>query len=342
MAGKRVGKSTVAFARPPVVVAAGSVVGPMEGKGPLGSEFDVVKSDNVLGEGSFEKAEASLLREACEIAAYKAQVPMSRVDFLLAGDLLNQLISANFVARDLGVPFFGLFGACSTLVEALILGAMAIDGGFASRVLAACSSHHEAAERQYRFPVEFATQRPPTAQWTVTGAGAALLAESGQGPVITHATVGSVVDMGLKSPNDMGSAMAPAAAETIWRHLQDLGREPRYYDLIATGDLASLGKEVAEDLLRRVGVDVSGVYDDCGRMIYSPGQDAHAGGSGGGCQAAVFCGPLVKRLKAGELRRVLLVGTGALFSPTSCQQGQTIPAVAHAVALEGPGRGGEG
>jgi len=332
--GSKVGVQTVSFGDPPAILGEGTVVGPMEGQGPLANDFDVVKKDSLDGQASWEKAEARFLREACEIAANKAAVPVANVNYLFAGDLLNQVVSANFCARDLSIPFFGLYGACSTMAEAMALGAMLIDGGYADNVLAASSSHHEAAERQFRYPTEYAHHRPPSAQWTVTGA-AALLLGRGSGPRITFVTPGRVFDAGLKDSSDMGSAMAPAAARTIKRHFDDTGRGPEYYDLIATGDLGSVGKPLAEELLAEQGANVGSIYIDCGTLIYRrEGQDVHAGGSGCACSATVLAGHLMKGLRSGRLNRILFVATGALYSPTTFKQGESIPCIAHAVAIE--------
>ncbi|MEW6545679.1 MAG: stage V sporulation protein AD [Bacillota bacterium] len=334
---KRLGQQTVVFSQPPIILSAASVVGPEEGNGPLGQYFDVVKQDRLLGQKSWELAEKLLCEEACDLAIKKVGFTPQRVDFFLAGDLLNQIITASFSAQTLGVPFLGLFGACSTLAEGLALGGMLLDGGFATCVLTACASHHDTAERQYRYPTELGVQRPPTAQWTVTGAGAVLLGLSGPGPRLTHCTVGKVISMGLKDPSDLGSAMAPAAAETIWQHLQDTGRLPADYDLIATGDLGAVGHPICGRLLADRGVALGENFTDCGLLIYDrKKQRVDAGGSGCGCSAVVFASYLVPRLVAKEIRRLLLVPTGALFSTTSWKQGQEIPAVAHAVAVEIP------
>ncbi len=332
--GKKIGKQTVVFHNRPVVLATASVAGPKEGKGPLGRYYDIVKEDTLFGERTWEKAEARLLEEAANLAVKKANLKTQEVDYLLAGDLLNQLIASNLAAREISIPFLGLYGACATMSEALTLAAVLVDGRYGKYALAAASSHHDSAERQYRYPTEMGNQRPPTAQWTVTGAGAALVGASGEGPVITCATVGTVVDIGLKDPNDMGSAMAPAAAETIWQHFQDTGRKPEDYDLIATGDLASVGKGIALDLLKKSGFHLGRNYTDCGVMVYDPSQDVQAGASGCGCSAIVFAGYLMKELAEGRIQRLLLVATGALLSPTSYQQGESIPCIAHAVAVE--------
>ena len=330
----RLGKQTVRFDLAPATVAAAAIVGPREGKGPLGDYFDVIKDDELVGEKSWERAEARMLAEACRLTLRKAGTRVEQVDFLIAGDLLNQITCSTFVARELSLPFLGVFGACSTLAEGMTVAAMTIDGGYAQNALVAVSSHHCTAERQYRMPTEFATQPPPTAQWTVTGAGAVLLAARGDGPALTMATTGKVIDPGLKDPQNLGAAMAPAAADTIRQHFQDSGREPDYYDLVVTGDLADVGRKIALVLLEKEGIAIEDRLFDCGSNIYDPDQGVDAGASGCGCSAAVFAGYLMNGLLTGKYRRILLVGTGALFSPTSYQQGETIPGIAHAVALE--------
>lgn len=287
-----------------------------------------------MGQQSWEKAEAKMLLEVSELCLKKAGLKPPDVGVFLAGDLLNQCINANFTARDISIPFLGLYGACSTMVEASILASMVVEGRFSRYALAATSSHHDTAERQLRYPTEFGNQRLPTAQWTVTGAGAALIGY-GKGPRITLATLGKVTDMGLKDVNDMGSAMAPAAADTIWQHLQDTGREPAEYDLILTGDLGRVGTRAMRTLLQGSGADVSRVHQDAGLMMYGPQQqDIHSGGSGCGCIALTLGGYLYKELLRGKWNKVLVVATGALHSPTSCQQGESIPCIAHALVLE--------
>jgi len=256
------------------------------------------------------------------------------VDFMFGGDLLNQLISTSFAARDLEMPFFGLYGACSTMTESLGLGAMTIDGGFGKYVVATTSSHFSSAERQFRFPLELGNQRPITAQWTVTGAGAVLLANKGEGPRITHMTVGKIKDFGIIDANYMGAAMAPAAADTIVTHFNDTGFRPEDYDLIITGDLGRFGRELARELVQKAGFTLGDNFTDCGIEIFnSEEQDTHAGGSGCACSAVVFAGYLFKELRSMRMNRVLLISTGALFSPTSAQQGESIPSIAHAVTI---------
>jgi stage V sporulation protein AD len=331
----RLGRQTIAFRNRPALISAATVVGPVEAAGPLADDFDVRHHDSMFGQRSFEHAETFLLREAAELAIRKPGLTVDDIDLMFAGDLLNQLMPSSFAARHLYIPFVGLYGACSTMAESLALAAAFVDGGYAERALAVASSHFDSAERQYRYPTEFGAQRVPTSQRTVTGSGAAVVAREGHGPAITHATLGRVVDMGIKDSNDMGSAMAPAAAQTIMRHFSDLGVGPEHYDLIATGDLASVGKTIAVELMAAGGLDLGERYQDCGTLVYHPDQPkVAAGGSGCGCSAIVFCGHFLRRMLQGELRRMLLVCTGALLSPTSYQQGDTIPCIAHAVAVE--------
>lgn len=338
MAKKRIGYQTVWLENPPVIVGAAAAAGPLEAQGPLGKDFDQTYPDLTIGQKSFEKAERVMMEDACKLALQKAGLTGKppKVDYFLAGDLLNQLITANFTALSLAVPFLGLYGACSTFCEGLALGAQLIDGGFADTVLCAASSHNATAERQYRYPTEYGSQRKPYAQWTVTGAGALVLASSGRGPRLTHATVGKVADFGIKDPFDQGAAMAPAAVDTILAHLSDTGRSVDYYDLIVTGDLARFGREMAVKLAAQRNVTLGPTFTDCGIMLYdSDAQDVHSGGSGCGCSAIVTCGHLLKQMAQGKLKKLLLVATGALLSPTTFQQGENIPAVAHAVAIEG-------
>lgn len=346
--GPRIGRQTISFASQPRIAAGAAVGGPMEGEGPLGRLLDRVYRDSLLGEKSWELAETRMLCDAVELAAEKAGLAVKDVDMLVAGDLLNEIIASSFAARHLDIPFLGIFGACSALTEALGIAAMAVDGGYARRAIAAVCSHHDTAERQYRFPTELAVQRPPTAQWTVTGAGALVITAGGPHggddhaqPRITHATFGRVVDMGIKNPFDLGSAMAPAAADTIHRHLADLQVEPEHYDLILTGDLSSVGMPIAMELLAEEGLDVSGVMDDCGLRVYHQEQNVGAGASGCASSALVFAAQVFHDLQQGRINRLLLVSTGALLSKTSAHQGENIPGIAHAIAMEGPGAGKE-
>ncbi|TCO70201.1 stage V sporulation protein AD [Marinisporobacter balticus] len=334
MAIKKIGKQTVKFENPPYIVATATTVGPKEGEGPLKSYFDNILSDDLYGEDSWELAESKILRESVKRAIQKSDKNIVDMEYMLSGDLLNQLMSTSFAARDLGIPFFGLYGACSTMAESLSLGAMIIDGGYADYLVATTSSHFSSAERQYRFPLEHGNQRALTAQWTVTGSGAAILSTNGNGPKITHVTTGKVVDLGIKDVNNMGAAMAPSAVDTMIAHFQDTGFRPEKYDLIVTGDLGAIGKEITEEMVFDRGYNITKVYNDCGVLIFdNEAQDTHAGGSGCGCSACVFCGYIYKEMIKKNLNNVLLISTGALLSTTSAQQGQSIPGIAHAVTI---------
>lgn len=284
------------------------------------------------GEKTWEKAEQKILEETMLLALQKASLKTENIDFMLAGDLTNQIIAANFTARNLAIPFLGLYGACATMYEGLVLGSVLIDGGFARYVLVGASSHYATAERQFRFPTEQGVQKPLSAQRTVTGAGAVVLAAQGQGPRITHATVGKVMDFGAGDASDMGAAMAPAAAATLMQHCQDTGRRPGDYDLIATGDLGLYGRELVIKLLEQRDIKLADNYQDCGVLIFNQG--THAGGSGCACSAVVTCGYILNRIKHREIKKFLGIGTGALLSPCSCLQGESIPGVGHAVAIE--------
>ena len=336
---KRIGARTVALRGRPGSLAWASVAGQKEQDGPYGAQFDVVIPDELNGEQSFEAAERSLLETAVKRCAQHAGCALSDVQMLLAGDLLNQIISAGFAARNLEIPFYGLYGACSTMSESLSIGSMLADGGFADRLICATCSHFCTAERQYRAPLELGNQRTPTAQWTVTGAGAVML---GAGPAARHAqvsvaqtTCGKVIDLGIADQNNMGAAMAPAAADTIAAHLQDTRRTFEDFDLVVTGDLGRLGRDLLIELLTQKGIAVrEEKLFDCGCEIFGPQQDTHCGGSGCGCAASMLCAHILPQLAGGKLRRVLFLATGALLSPTSSMQGESIPGVAHAVVLE--------
>ncbi|SDH07470.1 stage V sporulation protein AD [Desulfosporosinus hippei] len=331
---KRLGNQTVVFANPPVILSSYSVVGPKEGQGPLGKSFDKVWKDGINGEKSWEVAESKMLQEAMQGAMDQASIQKEQIDFMLAGDLLNQIISSNFTARQIALPFIGLYGACSTMALGLAVGSMLIDGGFAKKILVGVSSHHDTAERQFRLPTEQGSQRALSAQWTVTGAGSVLLSSSGVGPRITSATIGKVIDFAVKDVNNMGAAMAPAVADTILNHFQDIQLQPTDYSLIASGDLGGVGLGLACELLKQSGIDTGTNFTDCGVLIYDHTQDVHAGGSGCGCSSVVFAGDILQRIKAGELTKVMLVGSGALHSSTSALQGESIPGIGHAVVIE--------
>lgn len=332
---KKIGSQTIQFDTPPTILETASIVGPKEANGPLAEHFDQCLEDEFWGESSWEKAESKIIKETVNTVISKSGISQSDIDFCFAGDLLNQCISSSFGLRELNIPFFGIFGACSTFVESMCLASVFIEGGAANNVLCSASSHFCSAEKQFRFPLELGNQRPPTSQWTVTGAGAAILSKTGQGPFITHITPGKVVDMGIKDANNMGAAMAMAALDTIVTHFKDTGRKPSYYDAILTGDLGYIGKEILSEQIQTKGYNVNSNYNDCGVLIFDKEkQDTHAGGSGCACIATVFSGFLFKQLKAKKLKRILLVATGALTNSTTVQQGESIPGIGHAISIE--------
>ncbi|PBH81507.1 stage V sporulation protein AD [Clostridioides difficile] len=327
-------KRTVKLENKPTIISTGTIVGPKEGEGPLKDYFDMIMTDDLYGEKTWELAESKMVETASQQAIQKAGKKLSDVNYMLGGDLINQIVPASFAARELAIPFLGIYGACSTMAEGLCIGSMLIDGGFADLVLSGTSSHYCTAERQFRFPLELGNQKPMTAQWTVTGAGSVLLAPNGDGPKVKYVTVGKVIDEGIDDGNNMGPAMAPAAIDTIYSYFEDTNDDPNSFDIIATGDLGTLGKQIAEDFLKEKGVDISKVYTDCGiEMFNLKEQDVHCGGSGCGCSATVFAGYIYDKLRKKEFNKVMLVSTGALLSPTSTLQKQTIPCVAHAVVI---------
>lgn len=328
------GRQSIAFDQHPAILSSAAIVGKKEQEGPLSSYFDYVSNDTRFHQTSWEKGESKMQALALETAKRKAGIHDKDLDALFAGDLLNQCISSSFAIRDTGVPFLGLYGACSTMAEGLLMAGMMVNGGYAKIAAAMTSSHFASAERQYRFPLGYGGQRTPTAQWTVTGSGCAIVSKKEQGPFLNAATIGSVIDYGVKDANNMGAAMAPAAYDTIRTHFDDLHLSPTDYDLIVTGDLGSVGKELLLQLFRRDGIGIGGVYDDCGTMIFDlQKQDVHAGGSGCGCSAVVLCGYLLRQMAKGKLKHILFCGTGALLSPLSSQQGESIPGICHAVSI---------
>jgi len=332
---KKLGKQTIKFNNPLTITSTACIVGPKEGQGPLAKYFDQCLEDEFWGEETWEKAESKIIKETVNMAITKSELPASEIDYCFAGDLLNQCISSSFGLRDLNIPFLGIFGACSTYVEGLIMSSIFLDGGAGNNALCAASSHFCSAEKQFRFPLELGNQRPPSSQWTVTGAGSAVVSKTGAGPFITHATIGKIVDMGIKDANNMGAAMAPAALDTIITHFQDTGREPSYYDAIITGDLGHIGKEIVIELAEKQGYNIKSIYNDCGVLIFDKEtQDTHSGGSGCACCGTVFSGYLFEQLKSKKLKKILLVATGALTNATSTQQGESIPGIAHAVSIE--------
>ena len=332
---KKIGTQTFKLDNPVTIFETASIVGKKEADGPLAKYFDVCLQDEFFGEKTWEKAESKMIKFAIETVIRKSNIAVSDIDYLLAGDLLNQCISSSFGIRDFEIPFLGIFGACSTFVEGMMIGSMLLDGGAGNHALAATSSHFCSAEKQFRFPLELGNQRPPTSQWTVTGSSAAVLSKSGTGPFITHVTPGKIVDRGITDANNMGSAMAPAAVSTILTHLKDTGRKLTYYDAIITGDLGHIGKSIVLDLCKTEGVQLSSVYNDCGVLMFDKEkQDTHSGGSGCACCGTVFSGYFFNQLKKKKIKKMLLVATGALMNSTSTQQGESIPGIAHAISIE--------
>lgn len=336
MANQKRGRQSFSLANPPVITTWASVAGKKESEGPLAHTFDIKNRDTYFGQKTWEQAEKYMQQQALKKLAEKAGMAQTDFDLVFSGDLLNQCIGSSFTLRNLGIPHLGLYGACSTMAESLLMASMAVGGGFADKVVAMTSSHFASSERQYRFPLGYGGQRTPTAQWTVTGSGAALVRSEGKGPRITACTIGTVTDLGIKDANNMGAAMAPAAYSTIRAHFEDMKTAPEDFDLIVTGDLGQLGKEMLLELAKREGVSLGGKLTDCGTMVFdNTKQDVHAGGSGCGCSAITLCGYLLGQLSTGKLKKILFCGTGALLSPTSTQQGLPIPGVCHAVCLTG-------
>ena len=335
MTTKRIGRQTVFLPAQPSILSAASVGGKKEQEGPLRKYFDYLSEDSRFGEESWEKAESAMLELCFSIACEKAGVSKDGVQYVFSGDLLNQCVGSAYAMRNTGAPYLGLYGACSTMAEGLSLAAMMIDGGFCDIAAAAASSHFCAAERQYRYPLPYGSTRSPAAQRTVTGAGAIILAREGAGPYATYITTGVICDAGVTDMSNMGAAMAPAAYETLSAHFRETGRSPAYYDAIVTGDLGVVGSDILRELFARDGIDLGVSYMDCGRLIYYiEGQDAHSGGSGCGCSASVLCGHFLHGMREGLWKRLLFAATGAMMSPTTNQQGETIPAICHAVSLE--------
>lgn len=331
------GKQSWVFSSRPAIAATGVSGGPFEANGKLAADFDILHEDLWMGEDSYEKAHRVLMEEASRAALRKGQLEKKDVQFFLGGDLINQITPTSLSARALEIPYFGLFGACSTSMEGLALASFIINNQGANAILTGAASHNAAVEKQFRYPTEYGGQKPPTAQWTVTGAGAALLTKNNGGsvPVTTSATIGKVMDLGLTDPFNMGGAMAPAAADTIAAHFQDLQLDPSHYDLIVTGDLGKIGQETAYELLTDKGLNIDQEkFQDCGLLIYKENQPVQSGGSGAGCSATVLYGHLINQMKQGVYKRILVVATGALLSPLTVQQKETIPCIAHAVSIE--------
>lgn len=334
MQTKRAGRQTVQLSHPPSVVSFANIGGRMEGQGPLSDYFDELSPDAFFGKKTWEQGESAMQERVLRRALEKGGLTAGELDYVLAGDLLNQCIGTSFGLRDFKIPFYGLYGACSTMGESLSLAALLIDGGFASIVAAMSSSHFCTAERQYRMPVLYGNQRTPTAQWTATASGCCILSRRGDGPYITHVTCGRIVDLGIKDANNMGAAMAPAAYDTLSAVLRETHTAPEDYDLILTGDLGELGRDIVADFFREDGIDLGRRYTDCGLLLYDrEEQDMHAGASGCGCSAAVLSGYVLGGMRAGRWKKVLFAPTGALLSPTSSFQGESIPGICHAVVI---------
>ncbi|MCM1333685.1 MAG: stage V sporulation protein AD [Bacteroides sp.] len=325
---------TIEMSNPPTIHSYAAAVGKMEGEGPLGSCFDYVGEDSTFGENTWEKAESRLQQHALEHALAKGAVSEGELSFVFAGDLLNQCTGSAYSLRDIGVPFIGLYGACSTMAESLSMAGIFMDNGIGKYNVALTSSHFCSAERQFRFPETYGGQRTPTAQWTATASGCAVVAPHADPPYIKSVTIGTIKDMGIKDANNMGAAMAGAAYETIVAHFKNTGLAADFFDLILTGDLGEVGTKLLRDLFLRDGVNLEATHNDCGLMLFDrQKQDVHAGGSGCGCSASVLCGHILERIKKGELKNVLFTATGALMSTTLVQQGESIPGIAHAVHI---------
>ncbi len=324
---------TVVFRVPPSLLGDASVGCRKEGEGPLGGSFDYLCADAYFGADTWERAESAMVRRAVELALDKSGLAPSDISLTFAGDLLAQCVGSSFALREFGIPHFGVYGACSTMSEALALAAMTAAAGYADYTLAATSSHFCTAERQFRTPLEYGGQRPPSTQWTVTAAGAAVLSPDGPGPYITAVTPGKIIDAGITDANNMGAAMAPAAYDTIRAHLDSLGAGPDRYDLILTGDLGAVGSDILRDFFRNDAQELFN-HDDCGLMIYDrDAQDVHSGGSGCGCSASVLCGHILNGMRAGRWNRILFCATGALLSAVSSQQGESVPGICCAVEI---------
>ena len=336
MASQKRGKQSIEFTQKPIITNWASVAGKKEKMGPLGHGFDVTHDDTYFGEETWEQGEKKMQQIALETLASKAGMQQTDFELVFSGDLLNQCIGSSFTLRNTGIPHLGLYGACSTMAESLLLASVTVAGRYFDKVVAMTSSHFASSERQYRFPLGYGGQRTPTAQWTVTGSGAALVCSSGKGPRIESCTVGTVTDLGIKDANNMGAAMAPAALATIKAHFEDMHTSEADYDLIVTGDLGQVGKEALLALARKAGLSLAGKLQDCGTLVFDlQNQDVHAGGSGCGCSAITLCSELLNKLNCGKLKKILFCGTGALLSPTSTQQGLPIPGVCHAVCISG-------
>lgn len=337
----RIGKRTMVLDNPPCILSSAAVGSKKEAEGPLGYAFDLIDEDAYFQQESWEKAESIMQKKAAETALNKIGLQPSDIDAVFAGDLLNQCVGSSYGLRGLGIPFVGMYGACSTMAESLLAASIFLDSGALQKAVAMTSSHFCSAERQYRFPLEYGGQRTPTAQWTATASGAAVLGYGGNPPYVRAVTIGTIEDLGITDANNMGAAMAPAAAETIKSFMNDTGKQPDDFDLVITGDLGKVGTDLVRDLLLRDGIKLENSHTDCGLMLYDlEKQDVHAGGSGCGCSASVMCGHILPLMKQGKLHEIVFVATGALMSPTVVQQGESIASIAHLVYLSTKKEGG--
>lgn len=331
---KKISRNTFITENSPSITAFASIVGEMEGQGPLGNCFDRIEKDSHFGQDTWEKAESELQKQTVELAMKKAALKPADIDYIFSGDLINQCIGTTYGLRDLNIPFLGLYGACSTMAEGLLLSTLLTDSGLGGKVAAATSSHFSTAERQFRFPLSYGGQRTPTAQWTCTASGAVILSPQGSAPYIRAVSIGTIADLGITDANNMGAAMAPAAASTIKKYLDDTSQKPEDFDYIVTGDLGLVGSRLLIELLSKENVDISQQHRDCGAMIFdAEEQDTHAGGSGCGCSASVLCGHFLPKVQTGEIKEMLFAATGALMSPTSSQQGESIPSISHLIHI---------
>ena len=333
---KKIGKSTILMERNPTISSFGAVVSKKEGKGPLAKYFDIISQDPMFGQSSWEQAESEMQKQAIQLVLDKINFSAEEIDFLFAGDLLNQCTGTSYGVKNVRIPFCGLYSACSTMAESLSMASIFVDSKIAQKCLAMTSSHFCSAEKQYRFPVQYGSQRTPTAQWTVTGSGAIVLTDqlSANSPHVEAVTIGTIEDYGITDVNNMGAAMAPAAASTILNYFNDTKDNKDNFDLIVTGDLGYVGSEILLDILKKEGLDISKNHSDCGKLIFNrEPQDVHSGGSGCGCSASVLCSYLLKNLENRNFKKILFIATGALMSPTSVKQGQSIPCIAHLVKI---------
>ncbi|MCM1226804.1 MAG: stage V sporulation protein AD [Clostridium sp.] len=331
---KKINKCTFLMDNKPSIKAYASIAGQKESEGPIGRCFDKTESDSHFGQETWEQAESELQKQTVSLAISKAGINKSDVDYIFSGDLINQCIGTTYGLRSLNIPFLGLYGACSTMAEGLLIASIFVDSGLGKNIAAATSSHFSTAERQFRFPLSYGGQRTPSAQWTCTASGAVILSPEGKAPYIKGVSIGTITDLGVTDANNMGAAMAPAAASTIKQYLEDTSTSPEDYDCIVTGDLGIVGSKLLIELLQKDNIDISKQHKDCGVMIFDPvEQDTHSGGSGCGCSASVLCGYFLPKVQAGEYKNILFIGTGALMSPTASQQGESIPSIAHLVNI---------